>query len=292
MLSSQSLIRSLAVCALLVPLTRNTSAATLTVDPAQSKITLAGTAAGYQLREQGPGSLTTTIGGTIDVNATGTEIQIISAGLDPNVNGNWAPGRNNDAASPADLAGSAPTLFGTVSGALRDLLVTASSGPKPLAADGSFDAGAIVFAFPPNSSSVFEYDSFATGKGSKVLSSVGTNQTATAGTWAAGTQTLTIALNATFYFTLLVENDTQLTLTGEIVAKPAGPAGPMLGGFQIVDGKVQFSLSGGSESSGIESSTNLVQWTAVQATATSGQNGNRDFSLPASGPMTFYRAKQ
>src|SRR5262245_16327085 len=119
----------LALVALCIP---SGFAASLTVDATKSQITLSGTVVGSQLGEQGPGSLTSKFGGTIDVTTSNGQIQITSGSLDPEVNGNWAPGRDGQAASPADLAGKASTLFGPVTGALRDLLVTASSAPKAL----------------------------------------------------------------------------------------------------------------------------------------------------------------
>src|SRR4051812_45200615 len=61
-------------------------AATLTVDPAQSHISLTGSVVGNNLREQGAGSLSTTVGGTISVTVAGGQIQIDSANFDPNVN--------------------------------------------------------------------------------------------------------------------------------------------------------------------------------------------------------------
>ena len=280
------------ICAVIAAVIQTSFAASLVVDPTQSTITLSGKVATYTLSEQGAGSLTTTVGGTMDVAATASEVQITSASLDPNVNGNWAPGRDGQPTAPADLAGSAQTLFGGVVGALRNLLVTARSEPKTIQSNGTFDAGSIIFAFPTNSSSVFEYDSFI-AKGSKVLSSVGTNNTATVGSWidSSGVQTLTLALNATFYFSLIGDNDTQLTLIGQIVAKSAGPGDPKLGGFEFVDGQMRFNLSGGSETSGIEGTTNLVNWVPVQASAVAGQNGERNFTVPTTGPMTFFRAK-
>src|SRR6185436_6373423 len=140
-------------------------AVTLNVDPAQSHITLSGTVAGFKLSEQGSGSLSTTVGGSVNVTVANGQIQIDSANLDPNTNGNWKPGKNGADSSPADLAGQATSIVGTITGALRDLVVNATSTAKPLDSNGKFDASSIVFAFPPNSTSVLDYNAGFLGAG-------------------------------------------------------------------------------------------------------------------------------
>ena len=273
----------------------STPAATLNVDSSKSQITLEGSLGGQTLREQGAGSLTTTIGGTIEVTTGGGQIEITGAALDPNVNGNWRPGRDNAATSPADLAGQA-TIFGlSAVGALRDLLLDAKSSPKPLDSQGQFDAASIVFSFPTNSNSTFDYDSFLTGKDSVSLASNGTNRTATVGTLVEnnGVQTLTIALDAEFFFSLVVDNDTVLRLKGQLVASGApGPSNPSIVGTELVDGQLTITVSGASETSQLEGSTNLVTWTPVPGTGTAGPNGTRIYTVPASDKFQFFRLKQ
>jgi hypothetical protein len=250
---------------------------------------------GQQLREQGPGSLTTTIEGTIDISLANGQIEITDAGLDPNVNGSWAPGRGNEANSPADFAGQASTLFGSITGALRDLFVTAMSSARPIDANGQFDASSIIFTFPESANSVLDYDSFITGKGSESLASRGTNETATVGTLVQsnGTQTLTIALDAVFTFGLVSDNDTTLRLSGQLVATSGeGPDAPSIVGNEIVDGQFRITVSGGTAQSQLEGSTSLTVWTAVQATVTPGPDGTQVYSVPVTGPFQFFRLKQ
>jgi hypothetical protein len=276
------------------PFAAQLSAATLTVDPAQSQITLAGTVSGFKLQEQATGSLTTTVGGTVDIVTSPGQLQITNALLTPNINGTWKPGTNGAASSPADLSGKANSLVGEIDGALRNLLVTATSGPKTLDASGNFDASSILFAFPANSTSVLDYDSFVTGKGSKQLASVGTNQTATVGSFieSNGAQTLTIVINATFYFSLLLDNDSQLTLTGKLVATSAPPSGPTIIGIQIVNNQVQFTATGTSTSTGVQSSINLNDWGRQPATITAPDASTRVFTIPVSLPFQFFRLTQ
>jgi hypothetical protein len=268
--------------------------ATFNLDVEQSRITLSGNVAGFTLREQGQGSLTTTVAGTISIATGNGQIQITSARLDPNVNGSWAPGRGEQATSPADLAGQSSTLFGTITGALRDLLVTATSTPRNLEANGQFDASAIVFQFPGDASSVLDYDSFLTGRGSRPLASAGTNQTATVGTLVSnnGVQTLTLALDAVFEFSLVSENDTALTLKGQLVATSTeGPAAPDIVGVELVDGQVRITVSGASEASQLESSTDLTVWVPAQATGVPGANGTRVYTVARSGAFQFFRTR-
>jgi hypothetical protein len=273
------------------------TAATLTLDPAQSEVTLSGYVANssWTLKTQGPGSLTTTIGGTIDVAVANGQVQITGGNLDPNVNGSWAPGRDGQAASPADFAGTASAgLLGNITGALRDLLVTLISTAKPLDAQGQFDASTIVFSFPPNSASVLDYDSFITGKGSQPLAGTGTNQTATVGTLIDnnGVQTLTLALDATFFFSLIGDNDTALTLKGQLVARSAStPTESSIGGAQIVNGQFQFTVTGATAASQIEASTDLKTWAVIQTAPAAGPNNTQIYTVPATAPFTFFRVK-
>ena len=268
-------------------------AATLKVDPSRSQITLSGKVAGNTLREQDSGSLTTTIDGTIDITINGGQIEITGAALDPNVNGTWAPGQNGAAKSPADFGGQASSFIGTISGALRELLVTASSPPKTLGPDGSFDASSITFTFPTNSSSTLDYDAGFLGKGSRKLASNGTNQTATVGKVVdnKGVQTLTIALDAAFSFSLITENDSPLQLKGQLVADNAPTqVSQNITGIEIVDGQVRLTVTGTSASTRLESSTDLVTWSPAEATVTETNGTTRTYSVPINGSFRFYRA--
>jgi hypothetical protein len=270
-------------------------AATLDVDPAQSKITLSGNVAGFILREQDTGSLSTTVVGSINVTEANGQIQIDSANLDPNTNGSWKPGRNGADSSPADLAGQATSIVGTITGALRDLVVNATSTAKPLDSNGKFDASSIIFAFPPNSTSVLDYNAGFLGAGSKALAGNGTNQTATVGTFVSnnGVQTLTIALDATFFFTLLTDNDSQLTLKGQLVATSgAAPVNPTITDAQFKDGKFQFTAGNTTANTQVQSSTTLTSWGPQQATITANDPSTRTFIIPATEKFQFFRLTQ
>jgi hypothetical protein len=269
--------------------------ATLNVDPAQSQITLSGDIGGNQLREQGAGSLTTTVGGTINVTVANGQIQIDSAILDPNTNGSWKPGRNGAADSPADLAGQASSIVGTITGALRDLVVNASSPAKPLGANGQFDAASIVFAFPENSSSVLDYNAGFFGQGSEPLASRGTNQTATVGTFVSnnGVETLTIALDTTFTFSVEDVLEAKLTLKGQLVATGgAAPVNPTIGDVQIKDGKFQFTANNTTANTQVQSTTTLNSWGPQAATITANDATTHTFVIPMTEKFQFFRLTQ
>jgi hypothetical protein len=278
----------------LIALGAELQATTLTIDTNLSQITLAGTVAGFKLQEQAPGSLTTIVSGTVQVTNSSSQLQITAAQLTPNVNGSWKPGTNGAAASPADLGGKANSVIGEIDGALRNLLVTAVSGIKTLDANGHFDASSIIFAFPANANSTLDYDSFLTGKGSKQLAALGTNQTATLGTFALsnGTPTLTIVINAQFNFSLITENDSQLTLTGTLVAAESTAPGPTITGIQIVNNTAQITATGSSATTGVQSSVNLNDWGRQPATVTTPDASTRVFTIPMTLPFQFYRLTQ
>jgi hypothetical protein len=272
-----------------------TGAVTLNVDPAQSQITLSGNVAGFKLQEQAAGSLSTTVGGTINVTVANGQIQIDSANFDPNTNGSWKPGRNGAASSPADLAGQSSSFAGTITGALRDLVVNATSTAKPLDSNGKFDASSIVFAFPQNSTSVLDYNAGFLGPGSKALAGAGTNQTATVGTFVSnnGVETLTIALDATFLFTVLTDGDTQMTLKGQLVATGgAAPVNPTITDVQIKDGKFQFTAGNTTANTQVQSTTTLNSWGPQQATITANDATTRTFVIPTTENFQFFRLTQ
>jgi hypothetical protein len=288
-------MRTFSVLLILAASSFAAGAVTLNVDPAQSQITLSGTVAGFKLAEQGSGSLTTTVGGSINLTVADGQIQIDSANLDPNTNGSWKPGRNGADSSPADLAGQSSSFVGTITGALRDLVVNAVSTAKSLDSNGKFDASSIVFAFPQNSSSILDYNAGFLGTGSKALAGAGTNQTATVGTLVSnnGVQTLTIALDATFTFTLLTANDTEMTLKGQLVATGgAAPVNPTITDVQLKDGKFQFTAGNTTANTQVQTSTTLTSWAPQQATITANDATTRTFVIPSTEKFQFFRLTQ
>jgi hypothetical protein len=72
------------------------------------------------LMEQGPGSLTTSLSGSINAEATGGNLVFSGGSVQPNINGNWSPDESNNGlmTAPAQLAGriDIPTLSVGVTG--------------------------------------------------------------------------------------------------------------------------------------------------------------------------------
>jgi hypothetical protein len=196
---------------------------TFTIDPAQSSISLSGTVVGTTVKEQAPGSLTTSFSGSVTAELTDSTITFTTAGLViANNNGEWEPKANGAVGKePANYGAAAQIAGAAGTAAARNIQFQLSSASLALA-DGSFDASAIVFQFPTNSPATLAYRTagFLSLSGSESLSGVGTNRNTTKATLATNgdIQTLTIPIEADFYFKLIVPNDTKLTISKQLVA--------------------------------------------------------------------------
>ena len=77
------------------------SAVAFQLDPMRSSITLSGNAAGFNLKQQGAGSITTSYSGTINVDASGGAITLTGgSNIVAADSGVWRPGN-----APAELWG-------------------------------------------------------------------------------------------------------------------------------------------------------------------------------------------
>lgn len=144
--------------------TWNASVGGVLVDSGGFTATGAGT-----LVQQGPGSLTTTLGGTVDASEAGGTLTVNGAAVTPNLNGAWPPDGSNDASSTAaaQLAGQVdpsvdiqfgggivaelldvllpflqPSLQQTVYGAARSLGFDLA-GSAAIGGGGAFDTGGL-----------------------------------------------------------------------------------------------------------------------------------------------------
>lgn len=271
------------------------NAANFTIDPSQSTVTLSGSVSGIVLTQQGPGSLTSRIEGSLQADTTGGEVEITGGTLDVQNNGTWQPGVGGTAgAAPADFGAQGSSFFGTVYGALRNIVMNATSPPQQLTGE-QFDASAITFSFPQDSTATLDYNAGFAGTGSEPLAGATTNKTATVGrvTGAAGSQVITIAVDATFVFSVLGQNDTELTVTGQIVAREGGvtpqPDGPRFSDIDVVNNQVRLTVDEASATARLESSTNLVNWATKQAEVATVDADTRTFTVPVTGPKEFYR---
>jgi hypothetical protein len=277
------------------------AATTFTLDPAQSSVTLSGTTVGNApLVQQGPGSLTTQIEGTLSVDLSATEITIAGGSLDARVNGTWQPGVGGTGpAAPADFGAQATTFFGPIFGALRNVIMEVGS-PAEAVQNNQFDASRVVFTFSTNANSRLDYNAGLAGTGSALLEGESTNRTATVGTisGSAGSRVLTIAVDTTFHFSLASDNDTALTIRGQIVAREGNvepnPDGPRITNVQVVNNEVRITATGTTAATRVQASTTLApgSWALKEAQITAPNATTRVFTVPVTGPKEFYRLVQ
>jgi hypothetical protein len=273
-------------------------AATFTVDPQQSSITLSGTVAGAPLSEQGPGSLISHITGTLEASTSGGQVSIASGSLDFLTNGVWQPALGGQPGSaPADFGANAQTFFGTTRGAFRDVLVLVSAPGRALQASGQFDASAIIFALPTNSSTKLDYSSSLIGTGSTNIQGVATNKAATTGTvtGSAGSQIITINVDATYHLSILFDNDTELNVKGQVIARQEGGTvgdGPRISKIEVVNNQVRITVIGAAATVRLRSSTDLKTWQDKQAQVTTVDANTKVFVVPVTGSKEFYQTAQ
>ncbi|MBI2927730.1 MAG: hypothetical protein HYY24_18695 [Verrucomicrobia bacterium] len=270
--------------------------ATFTIDPAQSQITISGTALGNELLEQGPGSLTARFGGTFEADVTDSTIQFTGgSAIDAEPSGEWEPLPDGSfGKAPADYGAKATVLGSDTKASLRNTLLDATSGVLALAS-GTFDSAGIVFGFPTESTASLDYrvSGFLGTSGSKRLEGLSTNQVTTGGTLltSGGTQTLTIPVDAKFSFTLLLSDDIKFTLTGQLVAtRTLGPdlvfdsRSVTVGGDTVT---LHWEAPPGQKFR-VESSSDLKTW-RERATGITSATTAYIWSAPTEGPIELFR---
>ena len=246
--------------------------------------------------EQTSGSLTTSFAGTINADLTGSAIQFTGGSvIDANTNGNWEPMANGVAGvAPADFGARAANAFATAKAALRDIVLDATSGALPVT-NGSFGSGGIVFGFVTNRNSAL--DCLVTGlisaNGRQKLNGLSTNRVSTAATLATngGTLTLTMPVSTDFFFSLLSNNDTKITLTGKFVAtvSAAPPLTVSPATVHVQSGIVSFQWQASSgQTFRVEGSPDLQTWT-TRASGITSATSTYMFSGTATGTKEYFR---
>ncbi len=116
------------------------SADVFTIDPARSSLSLSGSVLGITFSPQGPGSLITSYGGTIQLTQTPGTIQFTGGSLiAAQTSGSWQPLAGGGAGSaPADYGGVASS-FVTANVAMRSILLDVTSPPITVTS-GQFDS--------------------------------------------------------------------------------------------------------------------------------------------------------
>jgi hypothetical protein len=262
-----------------------------TVDPSQSRVILSGKVAGTVIEEQGPGSLTSSFGGTLAAEVTGSTIEFAGgSALDAAVNGNWQPKPGGVAGSdPADFGGKASGLFATVYGAFRNIMLDVVSGVLPLN-NGTFDASALVFSFPTGSASTLDYD-LVVLKGGIPLTGIANNRVTTAATLSqnGATQKLVIQVDTEYTFKALTSNDSTVRFVGELVAVSGSSL--VIGPVKFEGGKIVFSVRGATANTQIQGSADLKNWKTQEATR-SLEGDVTLFAVQPAGSVEFFRAVQ
>ena len=261
-----------------------------TIDNSQSQITLSGKVAGTTVQEQAPGSLSTHFAGTIRAEVSPSTIQFPGGSvIDALTNGIWEPNVGGGGGSaPADFGGKAVSLFATVKGAFRNILLDVTSGTLPLT-NGTFDASALVFGFPAGSSAALDYD-LVIAKSSLALTGLATNKVTTAAMLSnqGGVQQLVIQVDTEYKFKALTSNDSSVRFVGQLVATGVSP--PVISVVKFADKKFSFAVEGASPNAELQSSTDLKTWQPRPADRT--VEGNKlIFVAEQSAAAEFFRVK-
>jgi len=289
--------RILGGCLVLAVVSVASWGATFTVDATRSTVRLSGTVSGIELREQSEGSLRTTGDGTISVTIGATSVQVTGGRLDTRENGSWSPGPGGvPGTAPADFGGRGDAFLGVIDGALRNIQLNVASPAIPW--DGTaFDASAIVFTIPSDSNSTLDYNAGIFGTGSRLLAGETTNNISTTATIVTEgeTMTLTLAVDAIFFFSVASPDDTALGINGTIVATaPAEtptPINPIFNGIQVVNGRVRLTVDQPGATR-LQSSSDLKAWADQAAEVENIDADTKQFSVPAAGPHLFFRMIQ
>jgi hypothetical protein len=268
-----------------------------TVDSGQTQVTFSGQAVGLTLTEQGPGSLTTRFEGTIKAEVTDESLRFVGGSrLDGLVNGNWSPLAQGEAGTaPADFGGKGGGFLISGTGALRDLLLDLESGDAIPLVQGEFDANGLLFRFPEDAPSAFDYrvTGLLSESGRELLAGYATNQITGLGTiFVEGqTQVLEIPIEATIVFELLNPNDSSLTITGQLRATRPLDTNPeiVIGSIRVEGGALVFEWTGGTAAPvQIELTTDLVTWSKAADIAA----GVTSWSVEMGDGFALYRISQ
>jgi hypothetical protein len=194
-----------------------------TVNTAQSYVSISGRVVGQPLHEQRAGSLTTRYSGTLIAEVGSDTIQFPGqcqvAAMD---NGSWEPlSDGSEGSETANYGGTASYFLTTGVAAIRQVQLDVTSGVVAVA-NGQFDTEHLTFSIPGDAGCSLAYRVEGGYNDSGVIALDGkstTGQQAMASLTTEGSQlVLTIPINYTMYFSLLDDNDTTVTLAGQLVA--------------------------------------------------------------------------
>ena len=292
-----SLPALLAMACCLVSTTGRGELKTFVLDTNNSSLTISGTLEGTAFQQQGAGSLTTKISGTIKAEVTSSNITFVGGSAIVALNsGNWQPG-------PGGVAGNAPANYGvkvsvlltTVMAAVRNTLLDVTSSAL-MVTGGSFSGQGLHFNYPSNSTSVLDYSYsglLGTGRGNRPLKGVSTNTLNDATLIVQGAQlvlTIPVDISGT---KSIAPGDVNYRLRGQLVARAPVSVPLQINIFQVFSGQITFTIATTPDQSyTILGSTNLTDWATIvdQFTATNNPTV-RNVSQPAS-PLNYFRVRQ
>jgi hypothetical protein len=272
---------------------------TFVLDTNNSSLTISGTLESAAFQQQGAGSLTTKISGTIKAEVTSSNITFVGGSAIVALNsGNWQPGPGGIAGSnaPANFGVKMSVLLTTVMAAVRNTLLDVTSSALTVTG-GSFSGQGLHFNYPTNSTSVLDYSYsglLGTGSGSRPLKGVSTNTLNDATLIVQGAQlVLTIPVDDSGTATALNPNDIQYRLRGQLVARAPVSVPLQINAFQVSSGQLTFTIATTPDQSyTILGSTNLTDWATIVDQFKATNNPTiRNVSQPAS-PLNYFRVRQ
>jgi hypothetical protein len=265
------------------------------IDPAQTHVTLSGTAAGLTVAEQGAGSLTTSFEGTVVADIAVDALRFVGGSrIEGVTNGVWSPKAFGEAGTePADFGAQASGGLITGTAALRELLLDLESETAMPLSQGQFNADGLLFRFPEDAPSAFDYRVtvfIITESDRGLLAGYATNRIAAMGTLTTeeNSQVLHVPIEASIVFELLDPGDSTLTITGQLRATRTLEVDPVIviGSVQFSEGSLRFEWSGAAaQAHRIERTTDLVTWTPVADVPP----GVSSWSVEATAGAEFFR---
>ncbi len=284
----------LCLCLIFLPIRAHGVPTVFSIDPAQSQLTLSGTANGSPFVQQGPGSLTTVYTGNINADVSASTIQFTgSSAIDARTNGVWQPLLGGGAGSAPANYGARVTLstpFGavTVNAALRNVILDVTS-PVLAVTNNNFNSSALLFSFNTNSSSALDYNA-GIASGSLSLAGLSTNKVNTGATLTniAGAQKITIPVDTdyVFNFNAVIPVTVLLHLTGQLVA--TSTAAPIFRSIVVTNQTVVLTVENATPQSQLQTSINLTNWFPAPGMVTN-ILARTIFTTPVAGPVRFYR---
>ncbi len=244
--------------------------------------------------EQGAGSLTASYEGTLETALGAGTIQFTGQSLIQAQNsGSWQPKADGSAGSaPANYGGLASAGIATVVAALRNVQFDATS-PVINVASGQFDARSLTFSFPTNATSTLAYNvaGLISTSGVEPLSGYATNKVTSQATLGTNgdEQTLIIPVDATFLLTLVSQDDTTVSVKGQLVASRSTtiPLAIQSIKVQAQTATLQWQSAPGQQFQ-VLSSTNLNTWQTNAANVTSA-TGTYTWSGAATAVRQYFR---